>query len=337
MQLVTARSRAPDRGFTLIELLVVIAIIAILIGLLLPAVQKIREAANRMSCSNNLKQLGLAAHNYEGTHHVLPPGFDDQLVSAFVRLLPYLEQDNKFRDYDLSAVAPTRWFQMPRNRPPAGGSLIPPAPLTEFAGQGKMKVFRCPSTNLDAAENVILFFTEGAPGVKFPTGAGPGYSTSSSPGSQVLGRSSYVMTGGEMRNVLVLVRNSNPARGVRIDGIFQYNSKNTIAGIGDGSSNTVMFTESAPGVVAGVRLAQTWNFGMTYSTFNGPCNGDRPNPNNFNCGPASALMPNSLHTSGIINCCFGDGSVRALKGTSYDFLGWSYLVGIDDGIMEPIQ
>src|SRR6201746_335078 len=99
------------RGFTLIELLVVIAIIAVLIGLLLPAVQKVREAAARIKCANNMKQLGLAMHSYMDANNGLPPNgvyaYNGATVTATVawsaqaRILPFIEQENLFRNIDL--------------------------------------------------------------------------------------------------------------------------------------------------------------------------------------------------------------------------------------------
>jgi prepilin-type N-terminal cleavage/methylation domain-containing protein/prepilin-type processing-associated H-X9-DG protein len=309
--------RRPRPGFTLIELLVVIAIIAILLALLLPAVQRVREAANKMICASNLRQIGVASHHYHGDFHKLPPGIlgtstappipaaQAQYVGCLVLMLPYLEGDTVYRQFiDVPASGITlglttgdaNWWTRSR---------------CYAAAQTRFKLFQCPSDPLYEPTQFGVWLYLYAENAFFPA------VLRNAPGDQELGRTNYLGVAGAGGKFSAAFPAPNPLNLSPpptyggYEGIM-VNRGNISLGqltVQDGTSNTLMFGEGIGGSAGAHTTAYTW-FGVgCLGTGLGLGNG---HPDAITSGGAEYWRFSSRHSAGV-QFCFGDGSVRTIR------------------------
>jgi prepilin-type N-terminal cleavage/methylation domain-containing protein/prepilin-type processing-associated H-X9-DG protein len=321
-------TRPPRRSaFTLIELLVVIAIIAILIGLLLPAVQKIREAAARMSCSNNLHQISLAAHNYASANGYLPPGnlvspnsitlgyttgkpYAGPYTGVLAFLLPYVEQDNVYKQIDPTLFqfntttgawaysTPPFDYQTPGGVGPNGAN----GTGYNHIADTHIKTYECPSDNPYArGSNGVVDAYFIIPPPSSSAGYYIDYVYNWPKFGAELGASNYAANAG-YQNTLVFPQFAGP---------YSTNSKTKIEAISDGTSNTIAFGETlggnggsaAPGYSSGYDFRLAWMGGGAMCTKYGV---QEP-------GNSQGAWTFSSRHSGVVNFGFCDGSVRPIR------------------------
>ena len=301
-------------GFTLIELLVVIAIIAILIGLLLPAVQKVREAAARMSSQNNLKQWGVAAHNFENTNGGMPGSLDQNYtytwngssytgtgstLGPFGILLPYVEQTAMHQQVKAGGSAPTIKI------------LIDPSDTTQADGNSQFAASYWPGPYY-----IYRYI--------YPTGTANNYDYKQNFGPWSGYAYSYTYNGG-------------PNASYSSTGVA--GKKRSLAQFADGTSNTLLFGERVSQCSSG---SNTWYalYGpyQYYQNFSGSISqggvvGFKSGVNFSNCGP----FYNSYYMtsrSGSVQICLADGAVRGVNPSITAQMTWNLLDPGDGNVVN---
>jgi len=319
-----------NRGFTLIELLVVIAIIAVLIGLLIPAVQKVRESAARASCGNNLKQIGLALHQYHDSNTRLPPAkvnsgsysstsanyYPNQPYAVynhtgFTLLLPYIEQGNLYQQYNFNLPASNSCWQVPANtlaNYPTGVTGSSNATVVATS----IPTYTCPSDTVPAPTDTILSPT---------TAVGGYYGPYASTGAH----SNYLFSCGTADDYGPIYQPTNTGAGM-----FGLNGAAKFTDVRDGLSNTLMVGESkqrgAPNCsscgprwgsgthtsVTGIAIASDVWTAINYpSCSDAALGGCGSAPTGLQMQQQYAWVFGSWHPGGA-NFVYGDGSVHFL-------------------------